>query len=101
MPDLKELHVLTVRHLAPSETVESYSSEHIGYLNRFHAEGIFLASGQMLDQAAGGVILAHGISRSRAEEISAEDPFVVRGLSRHDITTFRVRRGPDELIAML
>lgn len=101
MADLKELHVFVVRHIAPSETVESYASEHIAYLERYHAEGIFIASGQLLDQAEGGVIMAHGVSRARAEQISAEDPFVQRQLSRHEISTFRVRRAPAELVALL
>lgn len=101
MADLKELHVFVVRHLASSETVEAHAAEHIAYLQRYHAEGIFLASGQLLDQAEGGIILAHGVSRARAEQISAEDPFVQRELSRHEISTFRVRRAPAELLALL
>jgi uncharacterized protein YciI len=79
----------------------SYADEHIAYLERYHAEGVFLASGRFLDQAKGGVILAHGVSRAQAEQISAEDPFVRRNLSQHEISTFRVKRASDSLLALL
>ncbi len=101
MADLKEVHVFVVRHLVPEETVDSHAAEHIAYLEDYHAQGIFLASGRLLDHAEGGVILAHGVSRARAEQISAEDPFVRRNLSRHEISTFRVLRGSDPLLALL
>jgi len=101
MADLKELHVFVVRHMVPEETVDSYAAEHIAYLEHYHAQGVFLASGRFLVQAEGGVILAHGVSRAEAEQISAEDPFVRRNLSRHEISSFQVRRASDPLLALL
>lgn len=101
MDDLKEVHVFVVRHQVPEETVMSYADEHIAYLERYHAAGIFLASGRMLVEADGGVILAHNVSRAEAERISAEDPFVLRNLSRYEISTFRVRRASDALRVLL
>jgi len=101
MSTLKEIHIFVVRHIAPPERVETYAAEHIAYLERFHAEGIFVASGQLLDEGEGGIIILRGVPRQRAEQISAEDPFVVRGLSRHEIVTFHVRRAPSALIELL
>ena len=91
-PERPLVYVIVVHHLRPSAEVEAHAPEHIAYLERHHASGTFVASGQMSDTSLGGVILASSPSRESVEAISAEDPFVQAGVSRHEIYDFSLRR---------
>ena len=95
------LHVLLVRYTAPIDEVAPHVPGHVAYLERAHADGTFLLSGQTVPDDVGGVILAAG-SRERVEKVAAGDPFAVAGVAAYEIVTVdpgRVHDGLRELLA--
>lgn len=95
------VHYLIVRHLAAPDEVERHAAEHIAYLRKFHDAGVFLASGQTVPPADGGVIVAHGVDRDAILRITEEDVFRRRGLSSYEVITAGVRRGHPLLLGLL
>jgi uncharacterized protein YciI len=95
------VHFLIVRHLAAPDEVEQHAAGHIAYLRKYHAAGVFLASGQTVPPADGGVIVASGPDRAAIEKIIMEDTFLQRGLSAYEVITVRVRRGHPTLVDLL
>ncbi|PZG01571.1 YciI family protein [Nonomuraea aridisoli] len=94
------LHVLMVRYTAPLDDVTPHVPGHVAYLERRHADGTFLLSGQTVPDDIGGVILAVG-SREHVEKAAAEDPFAVAGVATYEIVTVDPGRMNDELRRLL
>ncbi|XVQ14442.1 YciI family protein [Spirillospora sp. CA-255316] len=95
------LHLLIVRYTGTEEAAEPYFREHAAYLDRHHAAGTFLASGQTVPAAQGGAIVARGIDRAEIEEITAQDPFVRAGVAAYTIVTIDAGRVHPGLAALL
>ncbi|WP_207944507.1 YciI family protein [Actinomadura rubrisoli] len=70
-------------------------------LERHHADGTFLLSGQTVPSEDGGLILAAGVDRATAEKITTEDPFVEAGVGRYSITTVTPGRVHPALASLL
>ncbi|GAA2430396.1 YciI family protein [Streptomyces macrosporus] len=81
------LHLMMVEYTDSAEAAEPFVAAHVEYLERRHREGTFLVSGQTVPAERGGAIVACGVDRATAERIAAEDPFVVAGVARYEITT--------------
>ncbi|MEV0378720.1 YciI family protein [Nonomuraea sp. NPDC050643] len=94
------LHVLLVRYTAPPDQVTPHVPGHVAYLERRHADGTFLLSGQTVPDSVGGVILAVG-SREHVERVAAEDPFAVAGVAAYEIVTVEPGRLDDDLRKLL
>ncbi|WP_433433371.1 YciI family protein [Nonomuraea sp. CA-141351] len=94
------LHVLLVRYTAPIDQVTPHVPGHVAYLERWHADGTFLLSGQTVPDSIGGVILAVG-PREHVEKAAAEDPFAVAGVAEYEIVTVDPGRVRDDLRALL
>lgn len=86
------LHLLIVTYTGTEEDAVPYIRDHVGYLERHHAEGTFLVSGQTLPSSQGGAIVACGVDRATVERITAQDPFVVAGVATYSITTIEPGR---------
>ena len=95
------LHLLIVRYTGSEEAARPYFAEHAAYLDRHHAAGTFLASGQTVPAAEGGAIIARGVDRAEIEAITAEDPFVRAGVAAYTIVTFDAGRTHPALAALL
>lgn len=95
------LHLLILRYLGTLQETEPHVSGHVRFLERHHAEGVFLASGQTIPAELGGAILARGVSRRRIEDIASEDPFVVAGVAAYEIATITPGRAHPALIELL
>ncbi|WP_329199754.1 MULTISPECIES: YciI family protein [unclassified Streptomyces] len=93
------MFIMELTYTAPLEAVDAQMDAHIAWLDRYYASGVFLASGRKVPRE-GGVILAGGISRSEAEEITAGDPFVVAGVCSYRITEFVATKTSAELAAV-
>jgi uncharacterized protein YciI len=52
------LHLLILRYVGAQEETEPHVAGHVRFLQRYHAEGVFLASGQTIPDELGGAILA-------------------------------------------
>ncbi|RJL21717.1 YciI family protein [Bailinhaonella thermotolerans] len=94
------LHILLVRYTVPEAEVAPHVPAHVAHLERHHADGTFLASGQTVPAELGGAILAVG-DRARIEEIAAADPFAQAGVARYDIVTIDAGRAHPALRALL
>ena len=80
------MHVLLVRYTVPIDQVAPHVPGHVAYLERRHADGTFLLSGQTVPDDLGGVILARG-TREHVEKVAREDPFAVAGVAAYEIVT--------------
>ncbi|MGG8408773.1 YciI family protein [Streptomyces sp. 12297] len=81
------MFVMELTYTAPIEAVEEVLDDHIAWLDRYYAAGVFLASGRKVPRD-GGVILAAGTSREEVERIADEDPFTVAGVCTYRVTEF-------------
>ena len=95
------LHLLILRYLGSEADAESHVAGHVEYLERHHADGTFLASGQTIPSTEGGAILARGVGRDEARAITEQDPFVRAGVAEYSITTIDVGRAHPALVALL
>lgn len=92
------VHVMVVSYTGSEEDAAPFVPGHVAYLERHHADGVFLVSGQTVPSSQGGVIVAYGVDRER---ISAEDPFVVNGVATYSITTIEPGRVHPALAELL
>lgn len=81
------LHVLRLTYTRSEADAAPFIPGHVAYLERHHASGVFLASGQTVPTTDGGAIIARGVDRETVEAITAEDPFVTSGVGAYTITT--------------
>jgi uncharacterized protein YciI len=95
------MHVLILRYLVPAQQAEPHAAEHAAYLDRHHADGTFVLSGETEPSQADGVILATGLDRSGIEEVAAADPFVMAGVGSYDILSITPGRAHPDLTGLL
>lgn len=82
------MFVVSLSYQKPIEEIEAQIVPHRDYLDRYYAEGVFLASGAKTPRT-GGVILASGkVSRERLDAILAEDPFHQHGIADYEVIEF-------------
>ncbi|MDT0303191.1 YciI family protein [Streptomonospora wellingtoniae] len=94
------LHVLRLAYTGSAEEAEPHVREHVDYLERHHASGAFLVSGQTAPPSDGGVIIARG-DRAAVEEITGQDPFVRAGVGAYSVTTLDPGRVHPALAGLL
>lgn len=80
-------HVLIIRPCAPDEVFRRYTPEHVAYLDRYHAAGIFKSSGSSTTPGYAGVIVAEGVAYAEVTRIVEEDPYVKAGVAAYQIIT--------------
>jgi uncharacterized protein YciI len=95
------LHLLILRYTVPAAEAEPHVPAHIDYLERHHAEGTFLLSGQTEPRETGGAIVATGLDRAAIEKIAATDPFVTAGVASYEIVTITPSRVHQDLEHLL
>jgi uncharacterized protein YciI len=95
------MHVLILRYLVPAEQAEPHVPDHVKYLERHHADGTFVLSGQTWPPHIGGVILATGLDRTGIEQVAATDPLVAAGAGAYDILTISPDRAHPDLSDLL
>ncbi|MEU3217310.1 YciI family protein [Streptomyces sp. NPDC006971] len=90
------MFILELTYTAPPERVDALLADHVAWLERQYAAGVFIASGRK-NPRDGGVILAVGDDVARIEEIAAEDPFVAGDVCAYRITEFIATKTSEEL----
>ncbi|MFD8478143.1 YciI family protein [Kitasatospora sp. NPDC059673] len=98
---MEMLHLLRLTYTGSEEEAGPFVAGHVAFLERYHAAGVFLASGQTLPAADGGAIVACGADREAIERIAAEDPFVTSGTAEYSITTIDPARVHPALAGLL
>jgi uncharacterized protein YciI len=97
----RAVHLLSLRYTVSERAAEPHVAAHVAFLERHHAAGTFLVSGQTVPASEGGAIIAAGVDRETAERLTAEDPFVIAGVAAYTITTIDPGRVHPALAALL
>jgi uncharacterized protein YciI len=99
--DALVLHVLILRYTESDAEAEPHVPDHVEFLQRHHAGGTFVFSGQTVPQEIGGVILAIGLDRLAVEKVAATDPLVMAGVGSYEIITVAPDRVHSDLAEVL
>lgn len=94
------MFVISLTYVCSLEDVEKWLSDHIAFLDKHYAQGIFLASGRKVPRT-GGVILAIADTREQLIDLLEDDPFYQHGLAEYDITEFIPTKTAQELSFLL
>jgi len=78
------LFIVSLNYLRPITEIEKYLNDHVAFLDKYYAEGIFIFSGRKVPRT-GGAILAFGITKEELEGILEDDPFRKNNLAAYDI----------------
>ncbi|MDQ1538737.1 MAG: hypothetical protein QOE58_3130 [Actinomycetota bacterium] len=81
------MFILELTYTVPLERVTNLLPDHMNWLEKHYAAGVFVASGRKVPRD-GGVILAVAADRSGVEEIIATDPFVLAQVCEYRLTEF-------------
>ena len=81
------MYIATLTYLKPLEEIDALIDDHVAWLKRHYASGLFLASGRQVPRV-GGVILARSGDRTELDRALATDPFVRHGAARVDVVEF-------------
>jgi uncharacterized protein YciI len=90
------MFVLSLTYTAPLERIDALAEEHMAWVDRGYAEGMFLASGRKVPRT-GGVVLVAAASRAELAEFVAADPFAREGVADYEITEVALTRTSDDL----
>jgi uncharacterized protein YciI len=91
------MYVVYLNYFRPVEEVEALLEPHISWLDRYFANGVFIAAGRK-DPRTGGVLLVKNIDRARLDTILAEDPFVA--VAHYEVTKVNVTRAAEEFAGL-
>ncbi|MGF7239338.1 MAG: YciI family protein [Frankia sp.] len=92
-------HVLILRYRAGVGRVSTLHDDHVVYLDRCHADGVFLASGQVAPDVGEVVLAVDG--RGDLETVVGQDPLVRSGVADWEILTVDPRRIHEGLADLL
>ncbi|MEQ2353484.1 YciI family protein [Pseudoalteromonas piscicida] len=81
------IFIVNLTYVTEIEQVEPLLAPHIAFLERFYANGTFIASGRKVPRT-GGVILAKASSEAELLDVVRQDPFYVAEVARYDIIEF-------------
>lgn len=82
------LFILLVNYTRPYEEVRRLFPEHREYLRRHFTTGEFIVSGVREPASVGGLIVARAESAEAVRALTADDPFVQRGVAEYAILPF-------------
>ena len=85
------MFVVTLTYKADQADIDAAMADHVAWLDKHYAAGVFLTSGRRVPRA-GGVILADGLSREAMADALAEDPFNQRDLADYLVVEFTPTR---------
>lgn len=90
------LFIVDLTYQVPVEAVEPHMDEHMRFIERGYAEGLFLASGRKVPRT-GGVILARADSRESLDAFLDLDPFKRHAVAAFTVTEMAAGRWAPEL----
>ena len=90
------MFIVSITYIAPLEAIDAALPDHVAFLDRHYAAGVFMASGRKIPRT-GGIILAIADSKAALSAILTEDPFVRKGLATYQIEEFLPSRSHPEL----
>jgi uncharacterized protein YciI len=81
------MFIVTLTYLKPVEEVDALMHDHVEWLKKGYADGLFIASGRRVPRT-GGVILARSGDEQALRATLAADPFAIHGAARFDVVEF-------------
>ena len=81
------MFIVTLTYQRPLAEIDALMRQHVAWLKRHYASGLFIASGRQVPRR-GGIILARSGDRRALEEAMARDPFVTHGAATFDVLEF-------------
>ena len=81
------MFIVSLTYKTELSEVDKQIEDHIAFLEKYYANGNFIASGRKVPRT-GGVILVQAPSKAEVEKIIQEDPFNIEGLANYEITEF-------------
>jgi uncharacterized protein YciI len=81
------MFIVTLTYIQPVEAIDALMDDHVAWLKRHYADGLFIASGRRVPRT-GGVILARSGDEPALRAALAADPFVVHGVATIDVVEF-------------
>ena len=81
------MFVVTLTYACPLEQIDALMPQHVAWLKKHYASGLFIASGRQVPRK-GGVILARSGDRRELLALLEEDPFVASGCARAEVVEF-------------
>lgn len=94
------MFVVLLKLSATKEQIAEWMPGHKEWLQQGFADGIFIASGNLQEQAGGG-ILAHGLGIETLRERLNRDPFVAHGIVSVQIIDLAVSQADPRLAFLL
>jgi len=83
------MFIISLTYHAELNTVDQYLPEHNQFLQKNYSSGMFICSGPKIPRT-GGIILCKAESLETVKSLIEEDPFIINGMARCEITEFRV-----------
>ncbi|MDM0035312.1 YciI family protein [Variovorax sp. J22P271] len=81
------MFIVTLTYIRPLEELDALMSQHVAWLKKHYASGLFIASGRRVPRT-GGVILARSGNRQELDSILEQDPFAKSGCAQVDVIEF-------------
>ncbi|RLM28017.1 hypothetical protein BIY26_04775 [Brenneria goodwinii] len=91
------MFIINLTYHQSIDVVETHLENHIAWLKKYYAQGVFVASGRKIPRTGGG-IFAKTMERSALESILSEDPF--NAVADYDIIEFAPSMTSKELDAL-
>lgn len=88
------MYIVILTYTKPPENIDRFLDEHVNFLDRHYASGLFLASGRRAPRT-GGIILAANCSMEILLAALGEDPFKREGLADYEIIEFEPSKTQD------
>nr|WP_297350628.1 YciI family protein [uncultured Caldimonas sp.] len=81
------MFVAILTYVRPLEEVDALLAEHVQFLDRHYASGLFVVSGRRVPRT-GGVILIASDDREDVLSVISTDPFAVGGVATYELIEF-------------
>lgn len=81
------MFIVSLTYIAPLADLDAAMADHIAFLEKHYATGMFAASGRKVPRT-GGIILARAESEAVLRKVLEQDPFYTRKLARFDLQEF-------------
>lgn len=91
------MYIVSLTYNQPIDAVDAHLAGHIDWLDRYFAQGLFLAAGRKVPRN-GGVIMVQNVDRDELARILAEDPF--QAVADYEVTELAVTRTQEALAAL-
>lgn len=81
------MFIINLNYIKPLKEIDKLRDEHVQFLKKYYADGLFLMSGPKAPRT-GGIIIAGRATKAELETIIQEDPFWREKAAEYEILEF-------------